>query len=215
MSQATPSHTDSSLHHPRFAAFYEWTTQLGSSRRMSDPIRQELVSKATGVVLEIGAGTGLNFPFYTPERCERVEAIEPDPAMIRYANQRLKAARVPITLTPASIEALPFADQTFDSVVATLVFCSVADPLQGFREIQRVLKPGGVLLLLEHVRSEGNISASIQDALVPLTTRLAGNCHWNRDTAQTVKDAGFQITELRQVMKGALQPVIAVQAQCH
>jgi ubiquinone/menaquinone biosynthesis C-methylase UbiE len=77
----------------------------------------------------------LNFPFYAPERCERVEAVEPDPAMQRYARQRLELARVPITLTSASIEALPFADQVFDSVVVTLVFCSVADPLLGFREI--------------------------------------------------------------------------------
>ncbi len=118
----------SSLHHPRFAAFYEWMTQLGSSRRFSDPLRQELVSQAPGVVLEIGVGNGLNFPFYTPSHCERVEAVEPDPAMMRYARERLKLAQVPITLTEASVEALPFADNIFDSVVATLVFCSVANP---------------------------------------------------------------------------------------
>src|SRR5271165_5158150 len=113
----------SSLHHPRFAAFYEWLTQLRVSRRLSDPLRQELVSQAAGVVLEIGVGNGLNFPFYVPERCERVEAVEPDPAMLRYARQRLNLARVPVTLTEASVEALPFAEHVFDSVVVTLVFC--------------------------------------------------------------------------------------------
>ncbi len=216
MSQATPSREagtlPSSLHHPRFAAFYEWMTQLASCRRVSDPVRRELVSQASGVVLEIGAGTGLNFPFYTPERCERVEAVEPDPAMLRYARQRLESAHLPITLTSASIEALPFADQTFDSVVVTLVLCSVADPLQGLQEILRVLRPGGTLLLLEHVRAQGAVPARLQDALVPVTTRLFGNCHWNRDTAQLLQDAGFRITQQRKVAKGLLQPVIAVQA---
>lgn len=216
MNQTTPSHagepTGSSLHHPRFAAFYEWMTQLKSCRRISDPVRQALVGQASGVVLEIGAGTGLNFPFYTSERCERVEAIEPDPAMLRYARQRLELARVPLTLTSASVEELPFADQTFDSVVVTLVFCSVVDPFQGFREIQRVLKPGGLLLLLEHVRAQGVVSARLQDALVPVTTRLFGNCHWNRDTAQLLKDAGWHITRLQQVAQGPLQPIIALQA---
>jgi ubiquinone/menaquinone biosynthesis C-methylase UbiE len=213
MSQ-TPSLSErnrSSLHHPRFAAFYEWMTQLGSSRRFSDPLRQELVSQATGVVLEIGAGNGLNFPFYAPSRCERVEAIEPDPTMVSYARQRLKLAQVPVTLTEASIEALPFPDHIFDGVVVTLVFCSVADPLQGFHEIQRVLKPGGTLLLLEHVRANGAVAAGIQDALVPVTTRLFGNCHWNRDTVQLVKQAGFRITQQRQLM-GGLQPILVLQA---
>ncbi|GCE29052.1 methyltransferase type 11 [Dictyobacter alpinus] len=213
MSQSSPSGEKdrSSLHHPRFAAFYEWMTQLGSSRRFTDPLRQELVGQATGVVLEIGAGNGLNFPFYDPARCERVEATEPDPAMLRYARQRLNQARVPVQLTAASIEALPFADHTFDSVVVTLVFCSVADPVQGFHEIKRVLKPGGILLMLEHVRAQGAVSAGIQNALVPVTTRLAGNCHWNRDTAQLLTQTGFHITQQRQ-LAGGLQPVISLQA---
>jgi ubiquinone/menaquinone biosynthesis C-methylase UbiE len=180
-------------------------------RRMSEPLRRDLVGQASGVVLEIGAGNGLNFPYYAPERCERVEAIEPDPAMRRYARQRLLQARVPITLTEASIETHPFGEQTFESAVVTLVFCSVADPLQGFHEIRRVLKPGGTLFLVEHVRAKGAITARVQDALVPVTTRLFGNCHWNRDTEWLLKEAGFHITQLQQV-SGGLQPIIVVQA---
>jgi ubiquinone/menaquinone biosynthesis C-methylase UbiE len=210
----TPSlneRTRSPLHHPRFAAFYEWMTQLGSSRRFSDPLRQELVGQATGIVLEVGAGNGLNFPFYAPAHCERVEAIEPNPAMLHYARQRLSLAQVPVTLTEASIEALPFADHVFDSVVVTLVLCSVADPLHGLHEIQRVLKPDGTLFLVEHVRATGAIAAGIQDALVPVTTRLFGNCHWNRNTSQLIEQAGFRITQKRQ-LAGGLQPVLALQA---
>lgn len=204
--QAVPS-----IHYPRFAAFWEWFARLGPVRRMTDPLRRETAGQASGLVLEVGAGTGLNFPVYEPGRVERVEAVEPDAAMLHYAQRRLATARVPITLTQAQVEALPFADKTFDSAVATMVFCSVADPERGFREIKRVLKPGGTLLLLEHVRAHGALAAGIQDALVPLTTRLAGNCHWNRDTARVVRDAGFQMVRLNQ-QGGGLQPVIVVQA---
>jgi len=213
MSHLTPADekTPAQIHHPVFAAVYDWLARRGPVRRMNDPLRQETAGQAYGLVLEVGAGSGLNFPFYTPGRVERVEAVEPDAAMLAYASRRLATAPVPITLTQAPVEALPFSDALFDSVVATLVFCSVADPARGFHEIKRVLKPGGTLLLLEHVRAVARISAHIQDALVPLTTRLFGNCHWNRDTARTVRDAGFQITRMRQ-LGGALQPIIVLQA---
>ena len=88
-------------------------------------------SRASGVVVEVGAGTGLNFAWYKPAQVERVEAVEPDNAMLEYARANLSRAAVPITLTQASVEALPWADATFDSAVATLVFCSVSDPVQG------------------------------------------------------------------------------------
>jgi len=91
------------------------------------------------------------------------------------------------------------------------VFCSVEDSAQGMQEIRRVLKPQGTLFLFEHVRSQSAWVARLQDALVPLTTRLFGNCHWNRDTAQTVQEAGFAITHVRRV-KGGLDPHIVLQA---
>jgi len=202
-----PSH----IFHPRFAAFYERYARLGSERRLTDPLRQETAGQAYGVVLEVGAGSGLNFSWYRPEQVERVEAIEPDAAMLAYARERISQASVPISLTQASVEALPFADASFDSVVVSLVFCSVEDPAQGLQEIKRVLKPQGTLFLFEHVRSQGAWVARLQDALVPLTTRLFGNCHWNRDTAQTVQEAGFAITYVRR-LKGGLAPHIVLQA---
>lgn len=211
----TPTEQDepAQIFHPRFATFYEWYTRLGAERRLTDPLRQETAGQASGFVLEVGAGTGLNFPFYRPERIERVEAIEPDRAMLAYARQRASQAAVPITVTQASVAALPFADASFDSVVVTLVFCSVADPLQGFQEIKRVLKPQGTLFLFEHVRAQGAWIARLQDGLVPLTTRLFGNCHWNRDTARIVQEAGLHITHLRRVA-GGLSPHIVLQARC-
>lgn len=176
-----------------------------------EPLRKEIIEQAHGQVLEIGVGNGLNFQFYQPQRVERVEAVEPDATMLRYARQRSSTARVPVELTQASAEALPFDDETFDSVVTTLVFCSVDDPLRGLQEVKRVLKPGGMLLMVEHVRAQGVIAAHIQGMLVPLTTRMAGNCHWNRDTASSVINAGFQIQQQRKA-GGGLIPFIVVHA---
>ena len=192
----------SQIFHPRFATFYEWFARLGQQRRLIDPLREASAGQAYGVVVEVGAGNGLNFSWYDPARVERVEAVEPDSAMLAYARERLSQAAVPITLTQASVEALPWASATFDSAVATLVFCSVSDPGRGLAEIKRVLKPGGTLFLFEHVRSKRAVIAQVQDALVPVTTRLLGNCHWNRDAQQLVEAAGFQVAQVHAVGGG-------------
>ncbi|HLX56948.1 MAG TPA: class I SAM-dependent methyltransferase [Ktedonobacteraceae bacterium] len=179
---------------------------------MFDPLRHEIIGQAQGVVLEVGAGGGQNFPFYDPARVERVEAVEPDEAMLVEARRAFSIAPVPITLTSAPVESLPFPDGQFNSAVATLVFCSVQDPGRGLREIWRVLKPGGTLVLLEHVRAQGRVIARIQDALVPLSTRCMGHCHWNRDTLSSVLHTGFQATQVRQ-LSGGLQPMLLISAR--
>jgi ubiquinone/menaquinone biosynthesis C-methylase UbiE len=203
----------SQIFHPRFASFYEWFARLGQQRRLIDPLREASAGQAYGVVVEVGAGNGLNFSWYDPQRIERVEAVEPDRAMLAYARERLSQAEVPITLTQASVEALPWADATFDSAVATLVFCSVSDPVRGLQEIKRVLKPGGTLFLFEHVRPKTAVIAQVQDALVPVTTHLFGNCHWNRDAEQLVQEAGFQLAQVRSVGGGLpLMPHLLLQA---
>ncbi len=177
-----------------------------------EPLRKEVIGQAQGVVLEVGAGTGLNFPFYDPKQVERVDAVEPDSAMSRYARERLKTARVPITLTQAPVEVLPFTDETFDSAIATLVFCSVTDPMRGLREVRRVLKPEGVLLLIEHVRAHGAFARQLQNMITPVTKRVAGNCHWNRDTERSVINADFEIEDRRDA-GGRVQRMIVVRAR--
>ena len=157
--------------------------------------RRGLVADAPGRVLEIGAGTGLNLPHY--HAAVEVIATEPEPAMLLQARRRVAAARVRIRLVIAGAEALPFPDAAFDTVVATCVFCSVDDPERGFQEIHRVLKPGGELRLLEHVRGHSSWVARLQDRLTPRWSRIVGGCCLNRPTLETALAAGFQAEKIR------------------
>lgn len=215
MRQPTDTNTASQpnvIAHPRFARFYERASSGDSGEaRFMRPLRREIAGLARGLVLEVGAGNGLNFAYYDSVRVERVEATEPDATMLDYARERAASVPAPIHLTQASAERLPFADETFDSAVATLVFCSVGDPLQGLREVRRTLKPGGALLMVEHVQSRNPVLGAIQTAVTPLTRRLIGNCHWNRDTEQTVRDAGFTV-EQRRDLSWSLMPFVVIHA---
>ena len=194
MSQVKESTGPKSINHPIFSTLYALLFRGLAESYFMEPLRQETAGRASGVVLEVGAGNGLNFPYYDPAKVERVEATEPDVTMMRYARNHIKKGRVPVHLTQAATENVPFADATFDSAVVTLVFCSVDDPLRGFREILRVLKPGGSLYLLEHVRSRHAFLAGVQNIMTPISRAVNGNCHWNRNTAGIVSKAGFDIT---------------------
>jgi SAM-dependent methyltransferase len=150
--------------------------------------RRSLLAGLEGEVVEIGSGTGASLPYY--EGASRVVAVEPDTSMAKRLPGRLQEAKVPIEVVSARAQALPFPDQSFDAAVAAFVLCSVEDQGAVLAEARRVLRPGGKLVLLEHVRGEGRI-ARWQDRLTPLHRRLAGNCHLNRDTRAAVAAAGF------------------------
>src|SRR6185312_5645921 len=130
MNQTTPTDRGQpgATSHRLFAAYYERTSCSGFERNYMIPLRKEIIAQASGIVLEIGAGNGLNFAYYDPEQVKHLDAIEPDTAMLHYARSRAASAPIPVTLTQAPVESLPFADETFDCAVATLVFCSVSDP---------------------------------------------------------------------------------------
>ncbi len=178
-----------------FAAVYNRASGSRAFRSMFDDARYKLTQAAHGAVLEVGAGGGQNFGFYDPQVTTSVEAVEPNAHMRRVAEQAAQKARVPIHVHAAPAEALPFADASFDSVLATLVFCSVRDPDLGMRELSRVLKPGGALLLFEHVRNPTSKGwVTVQNAFTPIQQRFAGNCHLNRDTGAVARAAGFVIT---------------------
>ena len=189
---------------PLFARLYEWNSRRRGFASYFEPYRRTLAQMATGRVLELGAGGGQNFPYYDPGRVSEVVATEPDSVMMRYAHEHLDESQVPIHLTQAAAEHLPFDAATFDTVLATLVLCSVVDLPQTLREIERVLKPDGRLLLLEHVRSAHRWVARMQTAFTPIQRRMAGNCHLNRDLCSSLLAAGFTIETERHYGGGLL-----------
>lgn len=167
-------------------------------------LRRELLGAATGRVLEIGAGTGANARHYPVS--PRVVLAEPHAAMLARA-PAVGARRV---VAPA--ELLPFPSASFDTVVSTLVLCTVQDPGAALSETRRVLRPGGRLLLLEHVRSQDARAAAIQSRLTPSWSRIARGCHLNRDTLRAVDSAGFRVQTSRRLAPFSLFPLILVTA---
>ncbi|MFL5897264.1 MAG: class I SAM-dependent methyltransferase [Solirubrobacterales bacterium] len=157
-------------------------------------MRSELLAQARGRVLELGAGTGLNLEHY-PKAIESLTLVEPDPHMTKQLREKLartgRAAEISVVEAPG--ERLPFADESFDTGVVTLVLCTVPDPEGTLSEIKRVLKPDGQLLFLEHVRSNHPDLAKWQDRLESPWRFLADGCHCNRDTAAAIDAAGFQV----------------------
>ncbi len=159
--------------------------------------RAELLAPLSGVVLDVGAGTGANLPHYGA-RITRLIASEPDRHMRRRLATRAKELGLrDMELSDASLDALPMADETFDAVVATLVMCSVADPGRALGEIRRVLKPRGRLVFIEHVGAHDNPDRlRWQRRVEPVWRHLFGNCHLTRDTASAIEDAGFTIEHI-------------------
>jgi ubiquinone/menaquinone biosynthesis C-methylase UbiE len=166
--------------------------------------RHELLGGLAGEVLEIGAGTGASLTHY--EQATRVVALEPDASMAKRLPAKAAAAKVPVEAVEASAEAIPFPDESFDVVVSAFMLCSVVDPSAVLAEAQRVLKPGGRLVLLEHVLAEGPM-ARWQERLTPLHRKLFGNCHLNRDTRAAVAAAGFDIAGVERIRLPGMTPL--------
>lgn len=187
--------------HRLFAAAYDWLIgpleRLWLARR-----RVALVGPAAGRVLEVGVGTGLTLPYY--RRAAEIVGVDPNPAMLERAKARAAEAAVPVALEVARAEALPFDAGWFDTAVVSLVLCSVEDPAAAARELRRVLKPGGELRVLEHVRAPGRCLARLQDLVTPLWRRLFGNCHPNRDTVGAIEAAGFDVSRLTRRLGGVV-----------
>ncbi len=164
-----------------YDAFMALTEPFGLGRW-----RRRLLAGAAGRTLEVGCGTGRNLSLYPPDA--QVMASEPDLRVLLTARRRASGP-----LVVASAEALPFRAASFDTVISSLVFCSVADPGRGLREVGRMLAPGGRLRMMEHVRHRRTFLARFQDAYQPAWTWITGGCHPNRDTEATVESAGFTI----------------------
>jgi ubiquinone/menaquinone biosynthesis C-methylase UbiE len=177
--------------HRVFAAFYDVCDRL--TERQMRPLRRFAAGGAVGRVLEVGCGTGSNFAYYDWAKVESVDAVEPDPYMLRRARKRAGAApEGKLRLHQAPAESLPFPDASFDTAVVTLVLCTVDDPFKAGAELRRVLTPGGSVRLVEHVRAVGRWAA-VQDFVQPVYGWLAGGCVLGRNTELTLAACGFRI----------------------
>lgn len=171
----------------RLAPVYD-RLEAEAERRFA-PWRAALWKRVRGArVLEVGVGTGKNLPHYPPG--VKVSAVDLSPRMLEQARQRAARLGMPVELREADVQALPVPDARFETAVATFVFCSVPDPVLGLRELRRVLKPGGQLLLLEHVLSRRPGLRWLMQLINPLVVRVMG-ANIDRDTVENVRRAGF------------------------
>lgn len=181
--------------------FYEhWVLppvlDLVMRQRPLQKYRREVVAEANGRVLEVGVGSGLNFPHYG-KRVEMVFGIDPSPRLLAIARRRAAEAGVRAEFLQGSATAIPLADKTMDTVVMTWTLCSIPDPLAALREMRRVLKPDGQLLFVEHGLSPESGIERWQHRLTPIWRHVAGGCHLDRKMDELIRSAGFDILKLR------------------
>jgi ubiquinone/menaquinone biosynthesis C-methylase UbiE len=167
-------------------------------------LRRQAFAALQGDVLEVGAGTGVNLPFYGPDA--RVTGCDASEEMLGKVARRRAEGRV--ALVRADVQRLPFAGGSFGAVAASLTFCSVADPVRALVEARRVLRQGGLLVLLEHTRGSG-AAAWLTDLLNPLWHAWSGECHLNRETAQSVAEAGFDVRRVARYVLGIFRVIEA------
>lgn len=179
-----------SLRERLFAAVYD-PLSARTEEKFGGQLKRELLVNVRGRVLEIGVGTGLSFAHYPAvDELVGVDSSEP---MLRRARRRAAELNRDVALVGAPAEALPFEDESFDTVVSLAVLCSVADPRRALGEIRRVLRPGSRFVFLEHVRSSDPALARWQDRLERPWGWIAGGCHPNRRTLEAIEEAGFDV----------------------
>jgi ubiquinone/menaquinone biosynthesis C-methylase UbiE len=174
-----------------FAAVYDRGLKATEEAGLRE-MRSELLAGASGKVVEIGAGTGVNLDLY-PDSVTDLTMVEPDPHMSKHLRAKLTPASRQVEIVEAPAESLPFNDGSFDTAVATLVFCTVPDPERALAEVERVLKPSGRLLFIEHVRAEDPGLARWQDRLEKPWRFLGDGCHCNRDTLGKIGDSRLSV----------------------
>ncbi|MDH6194144.1 ubiquinone/menaquinone biosynthesis C-methylase UbiE [Mycobacterium frederiksbergense] len=189
---------------------FVWLGELTGMRRR----RRTLLAEAHGRVVEIGAGTGLNVAHY-PDALDELVLTEPEPGMRRKLARRLERHAPAARILNAPAECLPLADESVDTVVSTLVLCTVADPERALREVARILRPDGRLLFIEHVRASSRFLAATQDRLLRPWRGFAGGCVCNRHTLELLRACGFTVEADDQVWRGMpaiVRPLIVGQA---
>jgi ubiquinone/menaquinone biosynthesis C-methylase UbiE len=189
MSSAAP---EERVHHPIFARLYLRMTQSRKARG-EDEHRRRLLAGLHGRVIEVGAGHGLNFPFY-PDTVDEVIAVEPESTLREAALEAAREAPVRVEVIDGVAGRLPAEDASCDAGVASLVLCSVPDQSRALAELRRVIRPGGELRFYEHVISKRPFPARLQRlADATFWPRVGGGCHMSRDTSRSIEEAGFSI----------------------
>lgn len=195
-----------------FSALYDRCFRASEEAGLRE-MRRDLLGGARGRVLELGSGTGLNLELYPREGLDSLVLTEPDPHMVKQLRKRVQEDCPGAELVESGAEDLPFEDDGFDTVVVTLVLCTVPDQPAALREIARVLAPGGRLLFLEHVRSPEPGLAKWQDRLEKPWRFLGDGCHCNRDTVAAMAAAGFELGEVERPEFPKGVPIISPMAK--
>jgi len=188
-----------------FAAIYDRSLHAIEQAGLRE-MRQEVLSQAEGRTIDLGAGTGVNFDLF-PEAVSELVMVEPGPHMIKQLRAKV-AGREGLEVVQASAQELPFPDDSFDTAVFTLVLCTVPDPAAALRETARVLRPGGKLLFIEHVRAEGASLARWQDRVEKPWRFFADGCHCNRDTVATIEASPLKLDQVEQGALPKAPPII-------
>ena len=174
-----------------FAATYD-RALAGTERAGLADVRRNALAGASGRVVEIGSGTGVNLEHY-PATIEELVCTEPEEPMARRLERKVADSSLPVRVVHAAAEDLPLEDDSFDTAVSTLVLCTVADPERTLAELARVLRPGGRLIFVEHVRAQEPGLAKWQDRIHPLWVRFGHGCHCNRPTLDTIAASAFEV----------------------
>jgi len=169
--------------------------------------RAKVVPRATGRVLEVGIGSGLNAAYYDKSRISAVVGLDPSGGMRKKAEQRLAAAGLEAELIGLSAEKIPQPDASFDTVLVTYTLCSIPDPGAALAEMRRVLKPAGRLLFCEHGRAPDESVRRWQDRLTPVWRRFSGGCHLNRDIPGLLAEGGFACEEVETIYLPGPRPL--------
>lgn len=194
-----------------FSALYDRCFKATEEAGLRD-LRREVLAGAEGRVLELGAGTGLNLELYPPDVSD-LTLTEPDPHMVKQLRKRVDSLGHPAQVVQAPGENLPFEDDSFDTIVVTLVLCTVPNPTATLAEVKRVLKPDGQFLFLEHVRSTDPGIAKWQDRLEKPWRFIGDGCHCNRDTEATIKAAGFALSNVEHPELPKSPPIVRPMAK--
>lgn len=170
--------------------------------------RRELMVDVSGDVLEIGFGTGVNLKHYPYEQIDSLTLI--DQKLVSYLNTRCIPVNTAFNIHKGDVMALPFEDETFDSVVMTLVFCSVADPVKGIEEVNRVLKPEGRLYFIEHVLPTKEPYKGLFKKITPVWKKVAHGCHLNRETVTLIQQSGMRLMGYHRFFRTSFATGIAI-----